>query len=124
MSPTHPAAAAEIAAEKSHIELALRKIRPYFDASMPDLEILAVVLRNGHGDCTPDTLAAFAEAQGSFTTGEAMQYFQVGKYKIAGCLAPLTRTGKITKLSKLPGDDENSYSRYAWVPVKAPAKRR
>jgi hypothetical protein len=96
------------------IKAALIKLRPHFDAGTPDLEILSQVLRNGHGECCPETVEAFAVKMRDkkFSTADVMQFFQVSKYKVAGSLAALSGAGKIRKTGEL---DDNGYSVYEWV---------
>jgi hypothetical protein len=107
-----------IEVQSNRIKLALTSLRPHYEPGTPDLEILSMVLQNGNGDLTPESLEAYAKKKKAFSTADVMQHFQVGKYKVAGSLASLTRQGKIKLAEKKT--DANGYSQYVWVKALRP----
>ncbi len=110
--PTHDQT---ISSEAKTIKASLSKLRQCFPLGTPDLEILSKVLQNGHGECNPEALEAFASQKKRFSTADVMQHFQVGKYKVAGSLATLSGAGKIKKTGER---DSNGYTCYEWVGKK------
>lgn len=98
------------AAERKQIQNVLRGIRKQFTPGTPDLEILSAVLSDT--ECNPENVAAFVRGRRRFTTADVMTHFQVGKYKVAGSLAALSRAGQIERIEKT---DDSGYSAYRWV---------
>jgi hypothetical protein len=98
-------------AERKQIQTILKTLRKNFPKGTPDLEILSAVLSDGD-ECNPDGVARFARSVKRFTTADVMNHFQVGKYKVAGSLAALTRAGKIERVES---SDPSGYSSYRWA---------
>lgn len=98
--------------EKTHIQVSLTHLRPFYASGTPDLEILADVLSDGKGALTPEALLTYAKSRKQFSTANVMQTFQASKYKVAGSLAALSRSKKIEKLPEL---DPNGYSFYRFL---------
>lgn len=98
--------------EKKNVQTSLKNLRPHFPKGTPDLEILAELLRNGESELTPAKLLEFAKSKKRFSTADAMQAFQAGKYKVAGSLASLSGQRRIEKTADV---DANGYSVYVYV---------
>jgi hypothetical protein len=97
--------------ERQKLQTILKDLRPHFSKGVPDIEILAMVLRNGL-ECSPAAVEAFARKKKTFSTADVMNYFMVGKYKVAGAVAALRGAGKL-EAGEPTGD---GYSTWRYVP--------